>query len=153
MGPEGAANIIFRNEIKSSENPEETRKKLIEEYRQKFANPYVAAAYGYIDAVIEPSETRNFLVHSLALAPVGMRGGNPDQQKAAQAEKVAVLAEVRAEPQAATEAKPASKRAIPPPRPAVAHTRIIDQPVRSGQRIYANGGDLIVMAQVSPGAE
>jgi septum site-determining protein MinC len=82
-----------------------------------------------------------------------MRGGNPDQQKAAQAEKVAVLAEVRAEPQAATEAKPASKRAIPPPRPAVAHTRIIDQPVRSGQRIYANGGDLIVMAQVSPGAE
>ena len=68
MGPEGAANIIFRSEIKSSDNPEETRKKLIEEYRQKFANPYVAAAYGYVDAVIEPSETRNFLVHSLALA-------------------------------------------------------------------------------------
>lgn len=93
------------------------------------------------------------VLQSLALAPVGMRGGTPDQQKAAQAEKVAVLAEVRAESQAATEAKPASKRAIPPPRPAVAHTRIIDQPVRSGQRIYANGGDLIVMAQVSPGAE
>jgi acetyl-CoA carboxylase carboxyltransferase component len=68
MGPEGAANIIFRSEIKSSDNPEETRKKLIEEYRQKFANPYVAAAYGYVDAVIEPSETRNFLVHSLSLA-------------------------------------------------------------------------------------
>ena len=68
MGPEGAANIIFRNEIKASENPEETRKKLIEEYRQKFANPYVAAAYGYIDAVIEPTETRDFLIHSLSIA-------------------------------------------------------------------------------------
>ena len=68
MGPEGAANIIFRNEIKSAENPEETRKKLIEEYRQKFANPYVAAAYGYIDAVIEPTETRDFLIHSLSIA-------------------------------------------------------------------------------------
>jgi acetyl-CoA carboxylase carboxyltransferase component len=68
MGPEGAANIIFRNEIKSSENPEETRKKLIEEYRNKFANPYVAAAYGYVDAVILPSETRDFLIHSLSIA-------------------------------------------------------------------------------------
>jgi methylmalonyl-CoA decarboxylase subunit alpha len=68
MGPEGAANIIFRNEIKSSEHPEETRKRLIEEYRQKFANPYVAAAYGYVDAVIEPNETRNFLTHSLSLS-------------------------------------------------------------------------------------
>ena len=68
MGPEGAANIIFRNEIKASENPEETRKKLIVDYRQKFANPYVAAAYGYVDAVIEPNETRNFLIHSLNIA-------------------------------------------------------------------------------------
>jgi len=68
MGPEGAANIIFRNEIKASENPEETRKKLIVDYRQKFANPYVAAAYGYVDAVIEPNETRDFLIHSLNIA-------------------------------------------------------------------------------------
>jgi acetyl-CoA carboxylase carboxyltransferase component len=68
MGPEGAANIIFRNEIKASENPEETRKKLIEDYRQKFANPYVAAAFGYVDAVIEPTETRDFLIHSLSIA-------------------------------------------------------------------------------------
>ena len=68
MGPEGAANIIFREKIKASENPEETRKQLIEEYRQKFANPYVAAAYGYVDAVIEPNETRNFLIHSLTVA-------------------------------------------------------------------------------------
>ena len=68
MGPEGAANIIFRAEIKASDKPEETRKKLIEEYRQKFANPYVAAAYGYVDAVISPSETRDFLIHSMRLA-------------------------------------------------------------------------------------
>jgi methylmalonyl-CoA decarboxylase subunit alpha len=68
MGPEGAANIIFRSEIKAAENPDEMRKKLIEEYRQKFANPYVAAAYGYVDAVIEPGETREFLIHSLTIA-------------------------------------------------------------------------------------
>nr|HPM92356.1 acyl-CoA carboxylase subunit beta [Bacteroidales bacterium] len=68
MGPEGAANIIFRNEIKNSDNPEATRKLKIKEYKEKFANPYVAAAYGYIDAVIEPSETRNMLVHALQIS-------------------------------------------------------------------------------------
>ncbi len=68
MGPEGAANIIFRNEIKNSENPEATRKLKIKEYKQKFANPYVAAAYGYIDGVIEPPETRNILVHALQIS-------------------------------------------------------------------------------------
>ncbi|NQV01352.1 MAG: methylmalonyl-CoA carboxyltransferase, partial [Bacteroidia bacterium] len=68
MGPEGAANIIFRNEIKASNKPDETRKRLIEEYRQKFANPYVAAAYGYVDAVISPIETRDTLIHALRLA-------------------------------------------------------------------------------------
>ncbi len=68
MGPEGAANIIFRNEIKNAENPEEIRQKKIEEYKEKFANPYVAAAYGYIDAVIPPSETRKFLIHALEIS-------------------------------------------------------------------------------------
>ncbi|MCD4696350.1 MAG: acyl-CoA carboxylase subunit beta [Bacteroidales bacterium] len=68
MGPEGAANIIFRNEIKNAENPEETRKQKIKEYKDKFANPYVAAAYGYIDAVIEPKETRSFLIHALEIS-------------------------------------------------------------------------------------
>jgi len=65
MGPEGAANIIFRNEIKAAENPDEMRKQKIKEYKNKFANPYVAAAYGYVDAVIEAKETRNFIVHAL----------------------------------------------------------------------------------------
>lgn len=68
MGPEGAANIIFRNEIKNAENPDDMRKQKIKEYKEKFANPYVAAAYGYIDAVIEPKETRKFLVHALEIS-------------------------------------------------------------------------------------
>ncbi len=68
MGPEGAANIIFRKEIKEADDPEKVRQEKIEEYRQKFANPYVAAAYGYIDAVIEPKDTRKFIVHSLEIS-------------------------------------------------------------------------------------
>lgn len=68
MGPEGAANIIFRKEINSAENPEEMRRQKIKEYKKKFANPYVAAAYGYIDAVIEPAETRIFLAHALEIS-------------------------------------------------------------------------------------
>jgi len=68
MGPEGAANIIFRKEIASAENPDIMRKQKVEEYKEKFANPYVAAAYGYIDAVIEPEETRKMLIHALEIS-------------------------------------------------------------------------------------
>ena len=68
MGPEGAANIIFRKEIMAAEKPDEMRKTKVEEYKAKFANPYVAAAYGYIDAVIEPEETRNILIHALEIS-------------------------------------------------------------------------------------
>lgn len=68
MGPEGAANIIFRNEIKNAENPDKVRKEKIEEYKKLFANPYVAAAHGYIDAVIEPSQTREYIVHALEVS-------------------------------------------------------------------------------------
>jgi septum site-determining protein MinC len=93
------------------------------------------------------------LAYAMALTPVGMRGGNAAQQKAAQADKIAVLAEVRTESPPAAEAKPSPRRTIPPPRPVAASTKVIDHPVRSGQRIYATGGDLIVLAQVSPGAE
>ena len=65
MGPEGAANIIFRKEITTAEDPEKMRKIKIKEYKDKFANPYVAAAKGYVDAVIEPAETRKYLLHAL----------------------------------------------------------------------------------------
>jgi len=68
MGPEGAANIIFRKEIAEAENPDEMRKKKIKEYKHKFSNPYVAAAKGYVDTVIEPKETRQFLVHSIEVS-------------------------------------------------------------------------------------
>ena len=68
MGPEGAANIIFRKEIMSAENPEVVRKQKVAEYKEKFANPYVAAARGYVDSVIEPSETRKMLIHAIDVA-------------------------------------------------------------------------------------
>ena len=58
MGADGAVNIIFRDEINSSPDPEATRRQLIADYQQKFANPYIAAARGYIDDVIDPRETR-----------------------------------------------------------------------------------------------
>jgi acetyl-CoA carboxylase carboxyltransferase component len=62
MGPQGAANIIFRNDIKNSENPQETRAKKIAEYTQEFATPYKAAERGYVDDVIEPNASRPRLV-------------------------------------------------------------------------------------------
>ena len=68
MGPEGAANIIFKSEIMSSPNPDLTRKLKVQEYTEKFANPYVAAANGHIDAVINPGETREYLTHVLKTA-------------------------------------------------------------------------------------
>jgi acetyl-CoA carboxylase carboxyltransferase component len=68
MGPEGAANIIFRKEIMEAEDPEKMRRQKVKEYKQKFANPYVAAAKGYIDTVIEPSETRKLLIHALEVS-------------------------------------------------------------------------------------
>ncbi len=68
MGPEGAASIIFRKEIMGAEDPEKMRKEKVKEYKQQFANPYVAAARGYIDSVIEPSETRNILLHAIEIA-------------------------------------------------------------------------------------
>jgi acetyl-CoA carboxylase carboxyltransferase component len=65
MGPDGAANIIFRREIDAAGNPDEARKEKIEEYRSKFANPFVAAARGFVDDVIDPAETRAKLIGAL----------------------------------------------------------------------------------------
>ncbi len=67
MGPDGAVEIIFRKELAASDDPEKRKAKLVEEYRQKFANPYVAASRGYIDDVIEPSETRPRLINALEM--------------------------------------------------------------------------------------
>ena len=68
MGPQGAANIIFRKEISAAEDPEKVRAEKVEEYTEKFANPYIAAANGYIDAVVSPEETRDFVLHALDAA-------------------------------------------------------------------------------------
>jgi acetyl-CoA carboxylase carboxyltransferase component len=68
MGPEGAANIIFRKEIAAAEDPDKVRKQKVKEYKDKFANPYVAAAKGYIDSVIEPKDTRKHLLHAIEVA-------------------------------------------------------------------------------------
>jgi propionyl-CoA carboxylase beta chain len=67
MGPEGAVEIIYRKEIEKSPDPAELREKLVSEYRSKFANPYYAAAYGYIDDVIEPKETRPWIIKALKM--------------------------------------------------------------------------------------
>ena len=67
MGPDGAVNIIFRKEITEAADPEETRTRLVAEYREKFANPYVAASRGFLDAVIEPHETRPRLINALEM--------------------------------------------------------------------------------------
>lgn len=67
MGPEGAANIIFAKEIAESENPEQYRQEKIDQYREKFANPYVAASLGMVDDVIDPRETRIKLIQALEM--------------------------------------------------------------------------------------
>jgi propionyl-CoA carboxylase beta chain len=65
MGPEGAVNVLFRRELAAAEDPAALRAEKVAEFRQKFANPYVAAEKGWIDAVIHPHETRPRLIQAL----------------------------------------------------------------------------------------
>ena len=81
MGPDGAVNIIFRDEIASAADPEAERARLVAEYRDRFANPYVAAARGYIDDVIEPKETRPRLIAALEMLR-NKRDNNPPKKHA-----------------------------------------------------------------------
>ncbi len=67
MGPEGAANIVFKKEIDASADPMATRAAKIEEYRNEFANPYEAAKRGYVDDVIEPDSTRPRIISALEM--------------------------------------------------------------------------------------
>ncbi len=67
MGVEGAVNIIFRDRLERAEDQDAERRKLVEEYETRFANPYVAAARGYVDDVIEPCETRPRLIRALEM--------------------------------------------------------------------------------------
>jgi acetyl-CoA carboxylase carboxyltransferase component len=65
MGPEGAVNIVFRRELEEAGDPEGRRAELIDDYRERFANPLVAAERGYVDDVIEPRRTRPVLIQAV----------------------------------------------------------------------------------------
>ena len=67
MGPDGAVNIVFRKELDRADDPVKRKAELVSEYREKFANPYVAAERGYLDDVIEPKETRPRLINALEM--------------------------------------------------------------------------------------
>jgi acetyl-CoA carboxylase carboxyltransferase component len=79
MGPEGAVNVIHRKALAAADEPERMRAELTAEYRERFANPYVAAARGYLDAVIAPRETRPRLIAALKLLD-GKRGSLPSKK-------------------------------------------------------------------------
>ena len=67
VGAQGAVNILYRRELAAADNPDERRAELMDDYEQTLANPYIAAERGYIDAVIQPSETRAEIVKALRL--------------------------------------------------------------------------------------
>lgn len=67
MGPKGAVEIIFKKEIEKAKNPEAELTKKTDEYREKFANPFIAAAYGYLDDIIEPKTTRPRLIRAFQM--------------------------------------------------------------------------------------
>src|SRR5574341_2157401 len=79
MGADGAVNIIYRDESANAADPEAMRQKLIQEYREHFANPYVAAGRGYIDDVIEPRQTRAKLIAGLEMLQ-NKRDTNPPKK-------------------------------------------------------------------------
>jgi propionyl-CoA carboxylase beta chain len=79
MGPEGAINVLYRRELAEAENPEILRANLVQEYRDTFANPYVAASWGYLDDVIEPSQTRPSLINALEMLQ-NKRDENPPKK-------------------------------------------------------------------------
>jgi acetyl-CoA carboxylase carboxyltransferase component len=79
MGPDGAVNILYRDEIAKAADPEAMKQKLVQEYRDHFANPYIAAGRGYIDDVIEPRQTRARLIAGLEMLQ-NKRDTNPPKK-------------------------------------------------------------------------
>ena len=67
MGAEGAANVVFRREIEAAEDTEARREELVEEYRETFSTPYMAASRGLVDDIIDPADTRREIALSLEL--------------------------------------------------------------------------------------
>ncbi len=79
MGPQGAVNILYRNELAEADDPDALRDELIEEYREEFANPYTATDKGFLDDVILPTETRPRLIDDLEMLE-SKRESNPDKK-------------------------------------------------------------------------
>ena len=79
MGPDGAVKILYRKQLKEAKDPRVLEKKLIDEYTKKFANPFVTASKGYIDAVIRPSESRPRIIESLEMIE-NKRDANPPKK-------------------------------------------------------------------------
>jgi propionyl-CoA carboxylase beta chain len=79
MGPEGAVDIVYRRELDGSGNREEVRQQKIDEFRDRFASPYVAAERGFVDAIIQPHETRKKLIQALAMLE-NKRDKNPSKK-------------------------------------------------------------------------
>jgi propionyl-CoA carboxylase beta chain len=79
MGPEGAVNIIFRNEVKAAGDDASVRADLVDDYRRTFANPYKAAELGYIDDVIVPADTRPRIINALEMLRT-KRDSNPPKK-------------------------------------------------------------------------
>ncbi len=79
MGPDGAVSIVFRKEMEKANDPEQRKADLVIEYREKFANPYIAAERGYLDDIIEPNETRPRLINALEMLQ-NKRDSNPSKK-------------------------------------------------------------------------
>jgi acetyl-CoA carboxylase carboxyltransferase component len=79
MGPDGAVNVIARKELEQAPDRVSRKAELVEEYRRKFASPYVAAQRGFIDDVIEPRETRPRLINALEMLQ-NKRDSNPPKK-------------------------------------------------------------------------
>jgi propionyl-CoA carboxylase beta chain len=79
MGPEGAVNVLYRKELQKAPDPEALRAQKVRDFKQKFANPYVAAERGFVDAVIEPRTTRRRIIAGLELAET-KRDKNPPKK-------------------------------------------------------------------------
>ena len=79
MGPEGAVNIVFRRELAEADDPDQRKAELVADYREKFANPYVAAGRGFIDDIIEPRDTRARLINGLNVLH-NKRDNNPPKK-------------------------------------------------------------------------
>ena len=67
MGPQGAVGIVYKRELDAAPDPVARRAELVEEYTERYANPYIAAERGYVDDVIDPADTRRMLVRGLSL--------------------------------------------------------------------------------------